>query len=91
MLIEQMIEFELRGAGPPSRTCTPMTGYFYDKTKISKEIDKSSSELLFTAKILQEAPMYLTFLCWAKSLTKFNTKMADFKRVFGLSCQLKEN
>ena len=35
MLIEQIIEFELRGPGPPGRTCTPTTGYFYDKTKIS--------------------------------------------------------
>ena len=34
MLIEQIIEFKLKGFGPPSRTCTPTTGYFYDKTKI---------------------------------------------------------
>ena len=27
MLIEQSIEFELRGPGPPGRTCTPITGY----------------------------------------------------------------
>ena len=26
MLIEQIIEFELRGPGFPSRTCTPITG-----------------------------------------------------------------
>ena len=37
MLIEQIIEFELRGMGPLDRTCTPTTGYFYVKTKISKE------------------------------------------------------
>ena len=36
MLIEQIIEFEFRGPEPPSRTCTPKTGYFHDKTKISK-------------------------------------------------------
>ena len=29
------IEFELRGPGPPGRTCTSTTGYFYEKTKIS--------------------------------------------------------
>ena len=34
--MEQIIEFELRGPGPPSRTC-PTAGYFDDKTKISKE------------------------------------------------------
>ena len=35
MLIEQVIEFELRRLGPPGRTRTPTTGYFYGKTKIS--------------------------------------------------------
>ena len=34
MLIQQV--FELRGPGPPGRTCTPITGYFHDKT-IAKE------------------------------------------------------
>ena len=34
MLIEQTIEVELRGPGPPSRTYTPTNGYFHDKTKI---------------------------------------------------------
>ena len=37
MLIEQVIEFKLRGLGPLNRTCTPTTGYFHVKTKISKE------------------------------------------------------
>ena len=37
MLIEQIIEFNLRGLGPLNRTCTPTTGYFHVKTKISKE------------------------------------------------------
>ena len=49
MLIEQIIDFELRGPGPLGRTCTPKTGYFHDKTKISKA-KRSSSESLFTAK-----------------------------------------
>ena len=35
MLIEQIIEFELRGPGPCSLPCTLTTGYFHDKTKIS--------------------------------------------------------
>ena len=35
MLIEQIIEFKLRGLGPLNRT--PTTGYFHVKTKISKE------------------------------------------------------
>ena len=37
MLIEQIIEFKLRGPGPLNGTCTPTTGYFHVKTKISKE------------------------------------------------------
>ena len=36
MLIKPIIEFELRGYGPPGRTCNPKTGYFCDKTKLSK-------------------------------------------------------
>ena len=35
MLIEQIIEFELKGPGPLSRTCTPITVYFYDKKQKS--------------------------------------------------------
>ena len=37
MLIEQIIEFKLRGLGPLNRTCTPITGYFHVKTKIFME------------------------------------------------------
>ena len=37
MLIEQTIELQLRGPGPPGRTNTSTTGYFHDKTKIAKE------------------------------------------------------
>ena len=58
MLIEQNVEFELRGPEPPGNTCISIpAGKFHDKTKISKE--KSSRGLLFTAKTLQEA-MYFT-------------------------------
>ena len=38
MLIEQIVELQLRGPGRPGLTCTSITaGYFHDKTKISKE------------------------------------------------------
>ena len=37
MLIEQIIEFELRGPGPPGRIRTPITDLLHDKTKILKE------------------------------------------------------
>ena len=37
MLILLIIEFELRGPGPPGRTCTSTTVYFYNKTKLYEE------------------------------------------------------
>ena len=37
MLVEQIIEFDLRGPKPPGSTYTPTTGYFHEKTKIFKE------------------------------------------------------
>ena len=35
MLVKQILEFELRGHGPPSRACTLTTGYFHDKANLS--------------------------------------------------------
>ena len=46
MLIKQIIEFKLRGHGPPGRTCTPITAYFHDKTKIFKEYPRVDCLLL---------------------------------------------
>ena len=37
MLFEKIFELQLRGPGPPDQTCTPITGYFHDETKTSKE------------------------------------------------------
>ena len=37
MLTEEIVELQLRGPGPPGLTCTSITGYFHDKTKISTE------------------------------------------------------
>ena len=37
MLIEQIIEFQLKELGPLGRTCTPITGKLHGNTKISKE------------------------------------------------------
>ena len=36
MHIKLIIVFQLRGSGPPGRTCTPITGKLHDKTKILK-------------------------------------------------------
>ena len=38
MLTEHIIDFELRGPGPPGCACTSITGYFYDKTKPLRKI-----------------------------------------------------
>ena len=78
MLIEQRIEFELRGPRPCSRTCTLTTGYFHDKTKISKANLQVDYCLL-----LKHCMRQCTLLSptWAKSLTKFNSKMQNFKQV----------
>ena len=85
MLIEQIVEFQLRGPGPPGRTCTPITGYFHDKTKFSKKNLPADYYLL-----LKCCMRLCTLLpsTWPKSLTiKFNSKIQDVKRVLDLNCK----
>ena len=86
MLIEQI--FELRGPGPPSRICTPVTGCFHDKTLLSKENMRVDCYLLL--KYCRRQCILLP-PTWAESLTIFNPKMQDFKRVLDLNCKQKEN
>ena len=57
MQIEQIVELQLRGLGPPGLTCTAITGYFHDKTKIPKENLRVGFH--FSAKMLHET-MHLT-------------------------------
>ena len=66
MLIEEIIELKLRGPGSPDQTCTPITGYFHDKTKISKENLRVDYDLL-----LKCSQRQCTLLPpnWSKSLT----------------------
>ena len=78
MIIEQIIEFELMGIRPRGRTCTHTTGYFYDKTKNSKKYLRV--DYCFLLKY-SRGPCTLLSPIWAKPLTKFNSKMQDFKRV----------
>ena len=85
MLIERIIELQLRGPGPPGRTCTSIAGYFHDKTKISKENLPVDYHLL-----LKCCQRQCTLLppTWTRSLTiKFNSKMQDVKRVLDLNCK----
>ena len=92
MFIEQIIEFELRGPGALkfkfnntfTRTCTPTTGCFYEKTKLSKEnlpVHYYSVLKYWTRQCTLISPT------WAQSQTKFNLKMQDFKRVLDLNCK----
>ena len=86
MLIEQ--NFELRGPGLPGRICTPITDCFHDKTIISKENIPLDCYLL-----LKYCRRQCTLLpqTWAKSLTKFNPKMQDFKRALDLNSKQKKD
>ena len=86
MLIEQI--FELIVPGPPGRICRAITGCFHDKTIFSKENIRLDRCLP-----LKYSRMQCTLLLptWAKSLTKFNPKMQDFKPVLDLNCKRKED
>ena len=66
MLIEQIIEFQLRGPVPTGRTCTPITGLLHDKRKILKENLRVDYYLLLKYCSRQCALLPPT---WTKSLT----------------------
>ena len=86
MLIEQI--FEMRGPGAPGRICLPISGCFHDKTVISKK--NIQLDCYFLQKYFR---IHCTLLpsTWAKSRTKFNPKVQDFKHAFDLSCKQKED
>ena len=66
MLIDQVVEFQWSGPGPPGLTCTSITGYFHDKTKISKENLRVSFHLLLKCCTKQFTLLPPT---WTKSRT----------------------
>ena len=74
--MEQIIKFKFGELVPLGRVCAPATGYFYNKTKISKKNFRVDYFLL-----LYYCSKQCTLLSptRAKSLTKFNTKMQDFR------------
>ena len=85
MLIEQIIEFQLRGPGPLGRKCTPITSQLHDKTKISKENLLVDYYLPLKYCRRQCAVLIPT---WAKSLTsKIYTIIQDLKRVLDFNCK----
>ena len=77
MLIERIIELQLR---LPGRTCTPITGYFYDKTKIFEWI------VIYCENVARDSAPYFPLPGPNHVQLKFNFKMQDVKRVLDLNC-----
>ena len=85
MLVEQIIEIELRGPGPPGRTCTPVTGSLHDKTKILKENLRVDYYLL--QNIAGGNVPYFPLHGPNHPQLKFFPIMQDFKRVLTFNCK----
>ena len=84
MLIKQIVELQLRRPGPPGLTYTSITGYFHDKTKISKKNLRVGFHLLLKC-CTRQCTLFL--LPGANHVQlNFNTKMQDVKRVLDLNC-----
>ena len=83
MLIEQIVELQLMGPGLPGLTCTSITSYPHDKTKISTENLRVGFHLL-----LKCCTRQCTLLPPTSNYVQlnFNTKMLDAKRVLDLNC-----
>ena len=86
MLIEQIIELQLRGPGPPGGTRTPITGYFHDKTRISKENLRVDYYLLLKC-CKRQCTLYFPLPGPNHLQLKFNSKMQDIKHVLDLNCK----
>ena len=84
MLIGQIVELQWRGPEAPGLTCTSITGYFHDKTKISKENLRGGFHLLLKCCTRQCTLLPLPGANHAQ--LNFNTKMLDVKRVLNLNC-----
>ena len=78
MFIEQTIEFELRGPGPPGRICNPKTSCFCDKTKFSKANFQAHNNLLL--KNIAEGYVLCFPFTWTEPIKKFIQKNTNFIR-----------
>ena len=85
MLIEQIVELQLRGPGPLGLTCTSITDYFYDQTKIPKENLRVGFHLLL--KCCTRHTPYFPLPGPNHVQLHFNTKMQDVIRVLDLICK----
>ena len=84
MLIEQIVEFEVRGMGPLVVHVLLQLVIFMTKQKSLRNIFEWII-LLFTSKILQEA-MHITFPYLGQITNKILSQIQDFKRVLDLNC-----
>ena len=82
MLIKQIIKFELRMPRPLVVHIFLKLAIFMTKQKSPRQNHRLKYH--FMLNILQKA-IYRASLTWAKSLTKFNSKMQNFKRVLYLT------
>ena len=85
MLIEQTIELQLLGLGPPGRRYTPITGYFHDKTKISTE--NLRVEYYLPLKCSKKQCTYFPLPGPNHLQLKFNSRIQDVKRILDLNCK----
>ena len=85
MLIEQIIELQLRGPGPPCRTCTLKTGYVHDKQKSLRKIFEWI--IIFCQNVARYDAPYFPLSRPNHLQLKFNSKMQDVKRVLDLNCK----
>ena len=79
MLIEQIIEFELRGRGPPGRICTLITGKLHER-KFFKWI------IIYCYNIAEGNVPYFPLYEPNHLQLKFYTTMQDFKRILKFNC-----
>ena len=85
MLIEQIIELQLRGPGPPGRTYTPTTGYFHKKQKSLRKTFEWI--IVYCYNVARDKAPYFSLPGPNYLQLKFNSKMQHVKRVLDLKCK----
>ena len=79
MLIKKINEFELRSPGPSGCTRNAKTGYFMVRKRSPREICRSSSKLLLTAKYIAEGNAPCFPLPGPRQLKNLSKKNATFQ------------
>ena len=84
MLIEQIVELQLRGPGPSGLTCTSITGYFYDKKKSVRKIFEWV--FIYCKNVARDNEPYFPLSGPNHVQLNFSSKMQNVKRVLNLNC-----